>query len=136
MNKLNKKAQFAMEFILLITFMLIVFLGFFAAVSYTITESEENKKQQAAENIAALVDNEIKLARSVNDGYEKTFTVPKKIDGNNYTINIVENRELVVSYLEYEYVLFLPENVIGNVSTGLNEIKKNNSIVYLRNIET
>ena len=125
-----------MEFILLITFMLIVFLGFFAVVSYTITDLEENKKQQAAENIAALVDNEIKLARSVNDGYEKTFTVPKKIEGNNYTISIIENKELVVIYLEYEYVLFLPENIMGNVSTGLNEIKKNNSIVYLRNIET
>jgi len=136
MNRLNKKSQFAMEFILLITFMLIVFLGFFAVVSYTITDLEENKKQQAAENIAALVDNEIKLARSVNDGYEKTFTVPKKIEGNNYTISIIENKELVVIYLEYEYVLFLPENIMGNVSTGLNEIKKNNSIVYLRNIET
>jgi hypothetical protein len=113
--------------------MFIIFVGFFAIVSYRLAEQEEGKKHQKAESIATLVENEIKLAKYVNDGYERTFKLPTKIDGNNYNITIVDNRELVVNYFEYEHVLFLPENVIGNIGRGLNEIKKIDSIVYLNN---
>ena len=134
MTKLNKKSQFAIEFVILISFMFIIFVGFFAIVSYRLIEQEESEKQQKAENIAALAYNEIKLAKSVNNGYERTFKLPKKIDGNDYNIRIIDDRELVVDYLEYEHVLFLPENVVGDIGTGLNEIKKNNNIIYLSNI--
>lgn len=134
MSKLNKKTQFTIEFVILITFMLIVFLGFFAIVSYRLIKMEEAEKQQAAENIASFVFNEITLAKSVNNGYERTFKIPKKINGGSYNIKVIDNRELVVNYLEYEHVLFLPENVEGNVATGLNKIKKINGVVYLESI--
>lgn len=133
---INKKSQFAMEFVILIAFMFAIFVGFFAIVSYRLTEQVEGEEQQKAENIAALLDNEIKLAKSVNNGYERTFKLPRNIDGSDYGIKIIDNRELVVNISAYEYVLFLPENVIGDVGIGLNEIKKNNSIVYLNNIES
>lgn len=133
-HKQPKKAQFAMEFILLIGFMLMISVGFFAIVNYKMVEEEEKGKQQAVENIASLIDNEVKLAKSVNDGYKKTFNLPKKIDGNDYGVRIIGNRELIVNTSVYEYILFLPENVIGNVSTGLNEIKKIDNIVQLRYI--
>ena len=134
MNK-SKKSQFAIEFVILITLMLTIFLGFFAVISYRTSEFEESKKQQTAGNIAALVDNEIKLAKLVNDGYEITFKIPKRINGNIYTIELIDNRELVVTYLGYEHVLFLPENVQGDIGTGLNEIKKIGNILLISNIE-
>lgn len=133
MNKL-KKSQFAMEFIILVAFMLIVFFGFFATLSYKLVEVEETKKQQAAENIAALVGNEIKLARTVSDGYERRFNLPKKVDGNEYSIKIVDGMELVVNYTGYEHVLFLPENVKGNIGIGINEMRKIKGVIYLSRI--
>ena len=134
--KLNKKSQFALEFVILMAFMFIIFVAFFAIVSNTLIEQRETQGQQKAENIAALVDNEIKLAKSVNNGYERTFKLPTKVDGNDYDIEILDNKELVVNYLEYEYVLFLPENFEGDIGIGLNEIKKIDDIVYLSNIES
>lgn len=131
-----KKGQFAIEFVILIAFMLIVFLGFFAIVNYRLTEAEESEVQQAAENIASLLDNEIKLAKLANEGYERIFKVPKKIDGNDYSVAIIENRELVVNYLGYEHILFLPENVVGDVSVGFNKINKDNNIVYVSSLES
>ena len=58
------------------------------------------------------------------------FKIPKKIDGNDYNIRIIDNRELVVEYIDYEHVLFLPENVMGNIDKGLNEIKKSILFFY------
>ncbi len=136
----SKKSQFTIEFAILISFMFIVFVGFFAIVSYKLNEARETEKQQKIGNIAVLVGNEIKLANSVNDGYVKTFKLPAKIDGNDYRISILENRELVVEYPllnpEYEYVLFLPANIRGNISTGLNELRKKGGTVLIRNLET
>lgn len=137
MNKsyVNKKSQFTIEFVILIAFMFIIFVGFFAIVSYRLIEEGEEEKQKIIENIATLVENEIKLAKTVKDGYNRTFKIPRKINGNDYAIEIKEDRELVVNYSGYEYVLFLPENVKGDVNTGLNEIAKIDGIVYLRGVE-
>lgn len=130
----KNNAQFSIEFIMLIAFMFLVFLGFISVVTSKIIEAKENERQQIAEDIAALARNEIDIAKSMADGYARNFSLPSKIKGNTYTIEIIDDRELVVKYLDKEYVEFLPEKVVGNVSNGLNEIKKINNIVYLKPI--
>ena len=111
--------------------MFIIFLGFTAIVTSKIIEAKESKRQEIAEDIAALAKNEIDLARSVSDGYNRTFNLPLKVDGNTYTIEIIGNRELIVNYLDKEYVLFLKDNVAGNLNTGENTIRKENGVVYI-----
>lgn len=128
-------AQFAIEFIVLMAFMFLIFLGVIAVITSKVLEVKETERQGIAEDIAALVKNEIDLAKSVTDGYNRKFVLPTKIKGEGYDIQIIANRELVVNYLDKEYVLFLPENVVGNVNTGLNEINKTNGIVYVGNVE-
>src|SRR3989344_1609365 len=125
----RNKAQFAIEFIVLISFMFIIFLGFTAVITSKILESRENNRQQTAEDIAALAKNEIDLARSVSDGYNRTFNLPAAIEGNSYNISIIDNRELVVNYLDKEYVSFLQGSIIGTISPGKNSIAKENGIV-------
>src|SRR3989338_7112154 len=130
----KNNAQFSIEFIMLISFMFLVFLGFIAVVTSRIIEAKENERQQIAEDIAALARNEIDIAKSMTDGYARNFAIPAKIKGNSYTIKIINDRELVVKYLDKEYVEFLPEKVVGNVNIGLNEISKIGNTVYIRNI--
>ena len=127
----SQNAQFAIEFIILISFMFIIFLGFTAIITSKILNARESGRQQAAEDIAALAKNEIELARSVSDGYARAFNLPAKIEGNSYGISIIDNRELVVNYLDKEYVLFLEDNVRGNINSGGNTIRKENGIVYV-----
>src|SRR3989338_1578056 len=124
-------AQFSIEFIMLIAFMFLVFLGFMAVVTSKIIEAKENERQKIAEDIAALARNEIDIAKSMVDGYARNFTIPSKIKGNSYTIEIINDRELVVKYLDKEYVEFLPEKVAGNVNLGANSIRKENGVVYI-----
>ncbi len=124
-------AQFSIEFVVLISFMFLIFLGVIAVITSKVIEAKENERQKIAEDIAKIVRNEIDLAKSVSNGYTRTFSIPTKIKGNNYNIEIIGNRELVVTYLDKEYVEFLPENIVGNTNLGTNIIKKENDIVYI-----
>ena len=127
----RNKAQFAMEFIVLISFMFIIFLGFTAVITSKILDARESGRQQNAEDIATLAKNEIDLAGSVSDGYVRNFNLPDTIEGNSYNISIIDNRELVVKYLDKEHVLFLQDNIRGNINSGKNTIRKENGIVYV-----
>ena len=131
---MQKQSQSALEFIVLASFMLLVLLGFFAVTSSNILQAKEEGNRKISSDIAEFAYHEIEIAKSVNDGYTRVFAMPQAVNGINYTITITDNRELSVNYLGYEYVRFLPSNVTGNISTGLNSIKKINGIVYISNI--
>ena len=125
------KSQSATEFVILASFMLLVILGFFAVTSSRLLEAREEGNRKTAKDIADFAYKEIELAVTLNDGYIRIFALPRKVNGINYVINITDNRELTVNYLDNEYVRFLPPNVSGNIGKGLNEIKKIKGIVYI-----
>jgi len=128
------KAQFGIEFTILVAFMFFVLLGFVAVISNKISESREANRQLIAQDIATLAHNEIQLALQSPNGYNRFFNIPPLIEGLDYTISLVKNREIVVKYSDKEVVIFLPDNVIGNMSTGLNKIWKSQGIVFLQNL--
>ena len=113
------KSQSATEFVILASFMFLVILGFFAVTSSRLLEAREEGNRKIAEDIADFAYKEIELA------------VSRKVNGINYAINITDNRELAVNYLDNEFVRFLPPNVSGNIGKGLNEIKKIEGVVYI-----
>ncbi len=125
------KSQFATEFIVLASLMLLALLVFFAITSSRMLEAREENNRKISEDIANVAYREIEIAKSMSDGYTRLFLMPKSIDGVDYTINITDNRELLVNYSDYEYVKFLPSRVIGNITKGLNRISKINDIIYI-----
>src|SRR3989344_7390083 len=128
-----RKAQSAVEFIFLASFMLLVIVGFFAVTSSKTLEAQEEGNKKIAETIADLTYKEIEIAQSVNDGYIRYFTMPPTVNGVDYGIQIIDDKELVVNYAGYEYVKIIASNISGNVSKGVNRITKIDGIVYLRN---
>ena len=126
-----QKSQSAIEFIVLASFMLLVIVGFFAVTSSKVLESKEEANRQISQDIAEFAYQEIEIAKSVNDGYTRIFVMPQTINGVNYSIRMIDNRELIVNYLEHEYVKFLPANVTGNIVKGNNKISKSNGRVFL-----
>lgn len=125
------KSQSATEFIVLASFMLLVILGFFAVTSSNILNAGEEGNKKISQDIADFAYKEIEIAKSVNDGYIRVFVLPEKVNGIDYRINITDDRELIVNYLDNEYIKFLPPNISGNISKGFNEIRKINGIIYL-----
>ena len=126
------KSQSATEFVVLASIMLLVILGFFAVTSSRLLEAREEGNRKIAKDIADFAYREIELAVSLNDGYNRTFALPQKVNGIDYSINITDNRELIVNYLDNEYVRFLPPNINGNLSKGFNHINKLNGTIYVK----
>jgi|TARA_Y100000310_G_scaffold75749_1_gene72115 hypothetical protein len=114
--------------------MLLVILGFFAITSSNVLEAKEQGNRNIAEDIAEFAFREIEIAKSVNNGYSRIFALPQTINGVNYSIIIIDDRELIVDYLGNEHVKFLPANVTGNISKGSILIEKIEDVVYLRSI--
>ena len=128
---MHPKSQSAIEFIVLASFMLLVIVGFFAVASSKVLESKEESNRQISQDIAEFAYQEIEIAKSVNDGYTRIFVMPQTVNGVNYSIIIIDNRELVVNYLENEYVKFIPSNVTGSIIKGNNKISKSSGIIYI-----
>ena len=126
-----RRSQSAMEFIVLASFMLLVILGFFAVTSSKLLESREEGYRKTAEDIANFAYREIEIAKPLNDGYTRIFTMPQAVNGINYTITVIDDRELIVNYLGYEYIKFLPSNVTGNITKGFNKVSKDNGVIFL-----
>lgn len=130
-----RKSQSALEFVSLASVMLLVVVGFFAITSSKVIQSQEEGTKKVAEDIANIAYREIEIAKSTQDGYTRTFMMPETVNGVVYTINITDNRELTVNFSDYEYVKFLPANVTGNISRGLNKISKLDGIVYMNSFQ-
>ncbi len=128
MNK--SKSQFAIEFIVLMAFMFLIFLGFIAVATSNVLKTKEKERLEIAEDLSSMAKNEIDLARSASNGYKRSFELPIKVGGSYYNIGIVENRELVVTYADKEHVSFLPL-VCGDIFVPNNEISKDNNVVCI-----
>jgi amino acid permease len=127
----RKNSQAAIEFIILISFMLFVILSFFSITSSKVLEARDEGNKNIAKTIAEYAYIEIQTAKSVSDGYIRNFTMPDAVNGRNYSVGIIDNREIVINYMDYEYVKFLPSNITGNISKGQNIITKANGIIKI-----
>jgi len=125
------KSQSAVEFIILTTFMLLTVVVFFSIVSTRVLEAKEEGDRIIAEDIANIAFREIEIAKQSNDGYTRFFRMPQTVNGVDYSINVIDNRELIVEYLDFEHIRFLPANVTGNVIKGLNKISKVSGVVSI-----
>lgn len=132
--KMHKLSQSAVEFIALASFMILVILTLLAIISSSVIDAKEEGNRKTSVDIAEFIYREIDAARPLNDGYIRTFSIPQTVNGVNYSVNITDNRELIVNYLDNEHVKFLPANITGNISKGVNEIRKANGIIYLRSV--
>lgn len=125
------KSQSAMEFVMLSSFMLLVILGFFSLASSKMVDARIEGNRKISQDIAEFAYREIEIAKSVNDGYSRVFEMPQAVNGISYSVSVIGNREIVVSYLDEEHIKFLPVNVTGNIVKGNNKVAKLNGKVFL-----
>jgi len=127
----RNKGQVAIEFIVLIAVMFTIFVVFLAVATNKVLDAREQERKDIAHQIGTLAQQEISLALIMNDGYTRSFSLPQKVQGFNYSIELIDNRELIVAFVDQEYVAYLPEGLQGTVQKGTNTIRKENKIIYL-----
>ena len=134
---MSKKSQNSMEFVVLTSFMMLVFVVFFVIIQQRMTSATEEKNDAIAEQLLSIAVNEIKLAESVSDNYYREFTLPNNLNGLQYTISIIpgagQSTEILITYGTKEKIYFLEQYISKNssIGSGLNNISKNSGVVTI-----
>ncbi len=125
------RGQSAVEFTILVGFVLFFFAAFMYAVQSNIADKNFEKKRIEVNEVAFHVRDEINLAFGADDGYSRNFEIPVLIGGLDYSIEILDGL-VYLNSTDGRHAISLPVgNVTGEVMKGNNLIRKSNGIVYL-----
>ncbi|MBI3031885.1 hypothetical protein HYY69_00245 [Candidatus Woesearchaeota archaeon] len=146
--KTSVKAQGALEFILLFSFIFLIFMAMFVVFNKRLVaisrESELIQLQQIQDQIIA----ELETAKTVHDGYIRVFTLPELYLGHKYNITLelpLLKEGQAPEELAHEIgialtsagrervtiISFDPNVLLGKIVPGKNTlIKKNNLICF------
>lgn len=122
-----------MEFVTLITFMLMIFTVTLVVIQQKTYDINDVQKNNQLKSLSNVIKNEVDMAHAVHTGYKKYFWLPDYINGEEYTIELI-NSEIIVSHATGNFYVFLNTNstlVYGNISKGDNTIIKNDSGIFI-----
>lgn len=125
----KKRAQVAIEFVILVGLLFFVMLLFLAFIRNYVVDVRSDKDRELLKDIAYAVQAEVHIAAGADDGYRRDFEVPVKIDSMNYTISIIED-EVWAQTEKAEVVLNIP-SIVGNLTMGDNTIRNDEGVIYL-----
>ncbi|MBU1200985.1 MAG: hypothetical protein KJ583_04205 [Nanoarchaeota archaeon] len=110
------------------TFMMLVFTITFVVVQKRTLDVSEAITDRLTTQVSNVIKNEVDMANSALNGYKKQFQIPDYINGENYTIYLIDNSEIAITYRDKTHVVFLPVNISGSISQqkGHHVIKKEN----------
>lgn len=120
-----KKAQVSLEFMIIASVALVIFLIFLSGYYEKIGPLQSNRKRIKASQLSS------KSAQSINDvflageGTSKTFYLPDYLPGNQeYNITVYpDSRSVYIDWGEGEAgAKFLTTNITGNLSKGRNKV--------------
>lgn len=128
----KKKGQSAIEFMIIIAGMMVVFVVLIAVIQLNIGSKGMERKDVAIYEMAQNLQDEINLAAASSDGYSRQFQLPYTILQHNYNIEIDGNL-IYINTSDGHHSLAIPTyNVTGQpVVVGLNNISKRNGVIYL-----
>lgn len=131
MDKWHKyiKGQAAMEFIILASVLIFMFMVVLAVISYHTSNINKKKEEVTAEDILAKVEKEISIAARVSDGYMRDFMLPQKL-GNNELNILIAGDEVIIRTDKRDFWRQIP-HVEGSINTGKNTINRTNGTLYL-----
>lgn len=113
----SKKAQSATEFVVLISFMFIVFFIFFFAIQSKIVDATQAQDRLMLKEANNLVIVHLDLARQSYVDFSHSFILPD-LGNFMYSVELEDNNTVVSTVDDKEYVNFLPYEVKGFLNTG------------------
>lgn len=125
----KKKGQAAIEFAILLGFVLIGVSGLFILLASTLERYEINKDNAMMDQVINLVETEILFAESAEGNFEREFFLPQNLEGFTYEISLNDERELFIRYKELERVHFFTRDIHGQINLGYNLVVKECDVV-------
>lgn len=125
----QKKSQAPIEFIILvgILFFLLFLLGLNQLADAKRAYSE--KETELVYDLALKLQEEIRAASLVEEGYSRNFSIPSKLENFDYEI-LVDNEFLTIKSNTALYTVRIP-NMTGSINKGSNSLKKEGGVLHL-----
>jgi hypothetical protein len=123
-----RKGQFALEFVVLVSFTILVTAIIIVVIQSNYIKSQQIKQEEQVMQVMRILNTEIDLAQSSPSGYTRTFYIPTQIEGVPYKLKSNDDVDVVFDYYGKTYVFFLANGSLKNsdayLSTGYNKIHK------------
>jgi len=133
-KKARKKAQSAIEFMILVGAVILFFVTFLFVIQGNLADKFQEEHRIVIRDVASTVQDELNLAYDAADGYDRSFTLPPRIISLEYNIVLADNVVYVITDDE-KYSISLPVPIVaGDVAQGENRVMKDNGVVYV-NVE-
>ncbi len=130
-SRLYKKSQSSIELVIIVSAVLFAFIIFLGVLQQTSGNKNREKTDTEFQELAISVQNEINIAAKATDGYQRTFSIPEKMKGLDYTIQIVAG-SIYLNSTEGKYATsFSVPDVTGQLQKEDNFIRKTNGEVLL-----
>lgn len=127
----HTKAQVSIEFLALVSFMVLTFLIYTPFFWQQQLDIEVEKEYLIGEKIALSVKKEIDIAVMFGSGYKRNFTLPEQISNSDYVIAI-ENKTLKLRWKNRATEEnLIAHNISGNPKTGFNTLSNLNDVIYI-----
>lgn len=122
-----------MEFTILSTFMILVFIVFFLLIQGKMVDIQDQRNLEQIRHLGEIIDNEVKMAESTQSGYSRVFSLPTSLGKDPYSLTF-SHGEVILVYREITYPLFLSVNVTNySIGIGSNRISHYGNNITLVN---
>jgi hypothetical protein len=123
------RGQFIMEFMILLAVGILLGAMYLAVSNELFSAKSEEQRIEALNDIGYQVQDELLLAASVLDGYERNFTLPTLADRFDYTLTNDET-SLTLASGPASVTYPLPE-VTGTFQKGRNVLRKDGGLTVV-----
>ena len=120
----RKRGQGSTEFVLISSIMFLIFIGMFIVIQGRISSAQKTQLFNSLDEMGRVINTEIRMADSVKGFYARKFFLPDTLGGYNYSLVLKNKSEIAIKAGDTDYVLFLDDNVSGNITKGWNVIRK------------
>jgi uncharacterized protein (UPF0333 family) len=129
-----KKAQIAIEYLFLVAFSVTFFIVLMYGLLQVSSSKTTEKSFAELDDFARSIQQEIILAATVQNGYERTIVVPSTFNNKAFSVTILNetrNDMLLEFSLEGNTFYYRIPDVQGTISSGTVQIEKKNDVVML-----
>ena len=118
-----------MEFVTFVALAFMIMVVFAAVVRDRHVTVRREAEYTSVRDVVGMVQAEILIASSVQDGFRRSFEVPDDVEGVVYTI-MIQSDFIIAESAHFDHEVAVPP-LIGNVTKGTNIIEKRGGLVYL-----
>ncbi len=128
----SKKSQAALEFLILMTILVVILVFSLAFVSERFKRDFLATEHSESYGLLLYLETEFSLAANSEVGYIREIYIPKTIAGKPYNISLSPRyKELTIRTEGIDFVIYIPYPIEGSIAKGKNIIKREETRIYI-----